>query len=218
MYTFFSFPQPRIGHRLFHLISPLFLALLFAPGAQAQYGQNSEKAPNFLQFGAKAGLNMGKITGAGFDDAFRSSYHVGGFVRLNIASFLGIQPEVIFSQSQARTVTSFNQTYPGSVSELQTVKLNHLSIPLLLNLGGKRLSVQVGPQYSRLLRQDRTLLQNGRDTFREGEFSGVAGLWAQLGPLNLSGRYIVGLSNLNDITDQQRWRSQNIQLGAGITF
>lgn len=182
----------------------------------AQRGNNDEV--KFLQGGLKAGANAMKITGEGFDDSFRLSYHAGGFVRLNLTNFLGIQPEVIFSQASSRTISRFSQVYQGSRTDIQDVRLNYLSIPLLASIGTDKFAFQVGPQYSILLNQNQNLFQNGRNAFKNGDFALVGGLWVQLGHFNISGRYLIGLSDLNDVGSQNSWRSQAIQAGVGYTF
>jgi opacity protein-like surface antigen len=202
------------------MISPSF-ALVILLGLMsctvfAQQGRNGEVG--FLQAGFKAGANAVKINGEGFDESFRLSFHAGGFVRLNLTQFLGIQPELIFSQSSSRTITRFNQIYQGSKTGVQDVRLNYLSIPALASLGTDKFAIQAGPQYSILLNQNQNLFQNGRNAFKNGDFSLVGGLWVQFGHFNLSGRYIIGLTDMNDVGSQNRWRSQAIQVGIGYTF
>jgi hypothetical protein len=64
-----------------------------------------------------------------------------------------------------------------------------------------------------------SLTQNGKDAFKKGDLSGVGGLWLKLPlGLSLSARYVIGLSNLNDVSDENKWNSQAIQLGIGFTF
>jgi hypothetical protein len=63
-----------------------------------------------------------------------------------------------------------------------------------------------------------SLVQNGTDAFKKGDLSLLGGVQIHLSAFRIYGRYGVGLSNLNDITSTQNWKSQMIQLGLGINF
>lgn len=164
---------------------------------------------------------MTKIDGERFKDAFDFNYHLGGFIQLDLTRGFGIQPEVIFSQSTSQTGTDFSDIYTDFPhGDGQKIKLNYLNIPVLANIKfNKALWLQLGPQYSILMNSHESLVNNGKDAFKEGDFSAVAGLWLKL-PLGLSAsaRYIIGLSNLNEVGNQNKWNSQTIQLGIGFTF
>jgi hypothetical protein len=66
--------------------------------------------------------------------------------------------------------------------------------------------------------KNKNLLQNGKEAFKSGDFSMTGGLQVNLGKLKLNGRYVVGLNNINDIDDQNKWKSQAWQLGLGFTL
>jgi hypothetical protein len=171
-----------------------------------------------LAVGIKGGVNMTKVDGRSFADEFRYGYHLGGFVTVNLGSRFGVQPEVLFNQYQTRTGTDFSNTYPNG-NNLQNVKLNYLTIPIMLNYRlANVLSLQAGPQFGVLISQDKNLLQNGQEAFKSGEFSMAGGLQFNLSKLRLSGRYIVGLNNIGDVGSTEKWKNQNIQLSAGFAF
>lgn len=180
-------------------------------------------SPGF-HLGIKAGANLNKIDGQGYDQAFNLNYHAGAFAQIQLLEGFGIQPELVFSQSTSKTASNFSAIYtnaPGvtASSNNQEVKLNYLSIPILANFGKSFIKLQVGPQFSILMNQSKNLRQNGADAFKNGDFAMVGGLWLQLPlGLNASARYIVGLSNLNDLDNSNQWKSQAIQLGVGIRF
>jgi len=104
-------------------------------------------------------------------------------------------------------------------SNQSRVKLNYLSIPILLNykLIGP-IHLQAGPAFSILMDQNRTFLQNGGDAFKKGDFSMIGGAQIKLAKLYLSGRYVIGLANINDIDDKDKWKSQAIQLSVGLSL
>ena len=81
---------------------------------------------------------------------------------------------------------------------------------------GKIVSLNLGPQYSILLNKDNTLLQNGQQAFKSGDFAMVGGVQLNFSVLRIYGRYNIGLSNINDIDNKEQWKSQQLQLGIGF--
>jgi hypothetical protein len=191
-------------------LSVLFAFVFLTQAAMAQF-----------HLGIKGGVNITKVDGKSFRDEFRYGYHVGGFAEIGLGGKLGIQPEVLFNQFQTRADSSFKNVYQNSVniSNYQDVKLNYLSIPLLLNYKlGSLLSLQAGPQFSVLIDQSKNLLQNGKEAFKSGDFSMVGGAQIHISKLRLSGRYFVGLANISDIDNQNKWKNQGFQLSLGLAL
>ena len=175
-----------------------------------------------IRLGVKAGANLNKISGQSFSDEFTLAYHVGAFVELDFNKKWGIQPEIFWSQSSAKP-TSFQTIYSGSYvaptfDPQNPIRLNYLSIPLLLRYNLGLISLLAGPQYSILMNTDKTILQNGQSAFSNGDFAMVAGAQINLKVLRLYGRYNIGLSNINDISNKDKWTNQQIQLGVGLRF
>jgi hypothetical protein len=175
-----------------------------------------------FRIGAKAGTNMVKIDGVSFKDQFSYGYHLGGFMQIGLSSGnkISLQPEVLFNQYSTTVDSSYKAVYENIFSSNQSrVKLNYLSIPILLNykvIGP--LSIQAGPQFSILMDQNRNLLQNGGDAFEKGDFSMIGGAQIKIAKIYLTGRYVVGLSNINDIDNKDEWKSQAIQLSVGLSL
>jgi hypothetical protein len=191
--------------------SKLFLLLgliVFSQAAMAQF-----------KLGIKGGVNMTKIDGKSFSEEFKTGYHLGGFAEIGLGSKFGIQPEVLFNQYNTRTDSSFKSVYQVGPNTFKDVKLNYLTIPVMLNYKvAKILSLQAGPQFGILIAEDNNLLENGRDAFSKGEFSLAGGAQINLSSFRLTGRYFVGLNNVSDISDQQKWKNQGLQLSLGIAF
>ena len=100
------------------------------------------------------------------------------------------------------------------------VKLNYLSIPLLVNykLIGSFLSLQAGPQFGILIDNSKTVLQNGGEAFKKGDFSMLGGLQFKLAAIRVNARYVVGLNNISDLTDDDKWKSQGFQVSVGLAL
>ena len=173
-----------------------------------------------FKFGIKAGTDIKKLTGKSFDDQFSYGYHVGVFTEIGITQKFGIQPEVYFSQVNIDTSSKFSDVYDvNNFKKVSTAQLKYINIPILLSFSPNRfVSLQAGPQYSILLNNSNTILQNGADAFKKGDFSMLLGLQLKFSKVRLYGRYGIGLSNLNDIPDKEQWKSQTVQLGLGIAF
>ena len=170
-----------------------------------------------LKVGIKAGTDIKKLSGKSFDDQFSYGYHAGAFAEIKITEKLGIQPEVYFSQVNIDTSSSFSSIY--DFKDISKVQLKYINIPLLLSFKpNKFVALQVGPQYGILMDKGNTVLQNGQDAFKKGDFSIIAGLQLHFSKVRLYGRYMVGLSDINDIDNQEKWRTQTVQIGLGIAF
>jgi len=191
------------------ILVPLVAFVLLSVAGMAQ-----GHVPVF-QLGIKGGVNISKIDGKSFADEFNYGYHAGAFATIKVSDHVQIQPEVLFNQYATKADTSFSNVF--NVKNLKGVKLNYVSIPLLLNLTpAKFISFQVGPQFGILLDKHKNLFENGKDAFSTGDFSMVGGVQLNLGGIRLSGRYIVGLSNINDAGNSDKWKNQGFQLSAGF--
>jgi len=191
-------------------LSALLALVFFTQAAMAQ-----------AHLGIKGGVNITKVQGKAFRDEFRYGYHLGGFAELGLGGKLGIQPEVLWNQYQTRADSSFSNVYQNSVtiSNYRDVKLNYLTIPILLNYKlGSLLSLQAGPQFGILVDQSKNLVQNGKEAFKKGDFSLVGGAQIHISKLRLQGRYFVGLNDIGDVGNQSKWNSQGFQLSLGIAL
>ena len=188
----------------------LSLAILLTIFSTATFAQK-------IHIGAKGGASINKLTGKSFKEEFSFGYHVGGFVEIGLGKKFGIQPEIIFSQTNVDTSSTFSSVY--QFKQLDKVQLKYLSFPILLNIKPvKALTLQVGPQFGILTNKSNTLLQNGKEAFKSGDFSMLGGAQVNIGHLNIYGRYAIGLSNINDIDNKEKWKNQSIQLGVGLTL
>jgi hypothetical protein len=171
-----------------------------------------------IHLGVKGGANIFKVDGQGYDQGFHFGYNVGAFAELNFTSSWGIQPELLWNQTNYRTGSDFHNVVPGGVDDVKG-KLNYLSVPLLLSYRPvKLISLQAGPQFGILLNQDKNLVNNTKDAFKKGDFSLVGGVQLNLANLVVGGRYVVGLTDINDVTDDQKWKNQGFQVYAGFRF
>lgn len=172
-----------------------------------------------FRLGIKGGFNLNQIEGQSFDNGFTYGYHLGGFAEVDFNKKIGIQPEVLFNQTNTKVASGFSSLYPGITNPnySEDVRLNYLSIPILLRYNvGSMVTLLAGPQFGILINQHENLMQNGQDAFAKGDFGMVGGLQLNLSMLRIYGRYNIGLKNINDIGQQDKWTNQQIQLGVGL--
>ena len=169
-----------------------------------------------FHLGIKAGANLFKVDGESFSQQFRFGYMAGAFTQIYITSKWGLQPELNFNQTNYRTGSNFSAVVPDGVNDVKG-KLNWLTIPVLVSYRPiPFLSLLAGPQYGILLNQDQHLINNAGDAFKKGDFSLVGGAQLNLGPVLVGARYVVGLTNLNDVSDQSTWKNEGWQVYAGL--
>ena len=173
-----------------------------------------------FHLGLKGGTTIGKISGQSFSEKFNYGYHLGGFAEIGLSKKLSIQPEVLFNQINTDTSSQFRKIYTSlSASNLSNIKLSYLSIPIILNYKVSNfLSLQAGPQFGILMDQNKSLFQNGQSAFKKGNLSMLGGLQINVTSFRIYGRYAVGLSNINDIDNKDKWTSQSFQLGVGFNI
>lgn len=173
-----------------------------------------------FHIGIKAGANITKVDGKSFSEEFNYGYNVGGFAEIGLSKKFAFEPEVLFNQYTSTLDSNYKHIYENVITSDQTkVKLNYLTIPLLIDykfLGP--IHLQAGPQFGVLMSHDKTFLENGENAFKNGDFSMVAGAQIKLAQFRITGRYIIGLNNINDIDNQDKWKNQVIQLSVGIAL
>lgn len=172
-----------------------------------------------FHIGIKAGVNGNKISGVSFQDGFTYNYLLGGLIQIPLVKGISLQPEVLFSQSKTTSSSNVAQAFDPNNAANKNVTLDYLNIPILLNLGGA-FKFQVGPQYSIKINNNNTLVQNGADAFKSSDFAACAGFQWRLPILGLhiGARYLIGLSDMNAVTSQDKWKSQSLQVSTGFIF
>ncbi|HEV2355154.1 MAG TPA: porin family protein [Puia sp.] len=169
-----------------------------------------------FHLGVKAGANLFKIDGESFSQQFQFGYTAGAFTQIYVSRSWGLQPELNFNQTDYRTGNNFSAVVPDGVNDVRG-KLDWLTVPVLLSYRPVPvLSLLAGPQFGILVNQDQHLINNAGDAFRKGDLSIVAGAQLNLGPVMAGARYQIGLSNINDVTNESTWKNQGWQIYTGF--
>ncbi len=172
-----------------------------------------------LKVGLKAGANISGLSGLAFEDGFQFGYHAGLFAELMVTEKFGIQPEFLFSETNLRGGSSFSSLYNNILPNITDVKLKYISIPVLLNFKPiKLVTLQAGPQFGILRDRTTSITTNATEAFKKGDLAVVAGVQLNLPIVRVYGRYVAGVTNINEINNTDTWRNAGLQLGAAISF
>jgi hypothetical protein len=122
-----------------------------------------------ISLGAKAGVNISNVydsEGDDFSATAKAGFAAGVFMHLPIGTFVGIQPEVMFSQKGYKStgsVLTFDYT--------MTRTSDYLDVPIFLAIKPTEfVTLLVGPQYSYLIKQTNELETPISNTVVEEEF------------------------------------------------
>lgn len=170
-----------------------------------------------FRFGGKAGANLTKITGKAFKEEYDLGYQLGLFAEIDVSKKWGIQPELLWNQVNTQRASGTNDVFNNWQDNTGTIQLRYITIPVLLRYNvGKLLTLNLGPQFGILASKDKTLWANSKEAFKEGDLSLVGGVQINLAALRVYGRYNVGLNNINDVGNSDKWKSQQLQIGIGF--
>lgn len=142
------------------LFSVALLFSVFTINAQEPNSDNRDK----LQLGIKGGLNFSNIydsEGEEFDAEGKFGFVGGLFLTIPIGKYLGVQPEVLYSQKGYKSTGSFL----GTSYEMKRTT-NFIDVPILLQIKPVEfVTLLAGPQYSFMLKR--------KDEFTGGSLSAV---------------------------------------------
>lgn len=166
-----------------------------------------------LHLGTRAGANLSKIDGVSYRDKYALGYQFGGFVGYDINKIVGLQAEVLFSQTNTKVAEGASPIFDNAFNGRK--RLNYVSVPVLVKLfPGSIVSIYGGPQFSFLTNKNKTVLENGQQLFKSTDFSLLAGAEVNLGALSVYGRYSWGFRDISDIGGKAK--SQQAQLGVAV--
>lgn len=148
------------------LIAILFLAVTAANTAGAQEAGETDLRSK-LMFGVKGGLNYSNVydsEGEEFQADAKFGFAAGVFTAIPIGTYIGIQPELLFSQKGFQaTGRILGSTYTF------TRTTSYLDVPLLFSFKPSEfINIVAGPQYAYLLKQ-KDVFENSSTSFAQEE-------------------------------------------------
>ena len=201
----------------------LLFCTFFLSGLAASAQKKNIDKESLLRFGFKAGLNLDKIEGRSFKDEFKYNYQLGAFMQINLTKKFGLQPEINFAQTSAEQSDDITVIYDDLFLDgtQKKAKLNYVKLAGLLNIDigpSQRVKLQLGPQWGMLLNEVVDSVKTTKDIFKKGELSVLGGIMLQLPLFHVGTRYEIGLTNINDIDNQDQWKRQTWQFFIGVTL
>ncbi|WNM19007.1 porin family protein [Flavobacterium capsici] len=175
--------------------SILLLAVVFSFGSM-----NAQ----MFQFGLKAGANFSNLEGNDISGSTYTSFHFGAVVELKLLENLSLQPELLYS-SQGTKIDE---------AGFKDINYNYFTVPVLAKfyLISKKLSLEVGPQFSFLVNESVSDQFEG-ETF---DFALAGGLGYNITEhFFVQGRYVLGLTEANKDAEVT---NRVIQFSVGYKF
>ena len=180
------------------------------------------KALPRVDFGVKIGANFAQLGGDNWEQSYKPGIMGGAFVGLRKHK-VGVQVEALINTSHYTTQNIIDSVHKGDF------RATYFDIPVLFEyriISGKLLPkvwVMVGPQFSSLMSIKSLNDYSGdvKSSFKSGNFSGVVGLEIRYLKFTLGGRYILGLTNIQNesvTTAKQSWNSRSGQVYLGFRF
>ncbi|MFN5794709.1 MAG: porin family protein [Bacteroidota bacterium] len=209
------------------LIPILLFATLFSEKICAQ--ENKTDFRQKLIFGLRAGVNYSKVYDAKGDNFVadpKCGFAGGAFISIPIGTYLGIQPEFIFSQKGFKA-TGYVLGLPYKLTRTTTF----IDVPLFLCLKASEfVTVLAGPQFSYLVKQV-DAFGNGTTTIeqeqnfeqqdiRKNLFGLSVGTNINLKHFVISGRsaWDVSKNNADGSSSTPRYKNFNYQITLGYRF
>ncbi|MFI5148837.1 MAG: porin family protein [Bacteroidia bacterium] len=207
----------------------LFTAFAFSLVSMQLIAQEEVDMSKKITLGAKVGANYSNVydtKGEQFIAQPKWGYSVGGVLTVPIGKYLGIQPEVLYSQ---RGFTSTGTLFGAPYSLTRTT--SWIDVPVLFQLkAGPSLTILAGPQYSYLVKQN-DVFTNGittvaqqqtfeNDNLRKNLFCFTGGVDINISHVVIGGRVGWDLENNNGdgSSSTPRYKNEWYQLSVGFRF
>lgn len=181
-----------------------------------------------FRIGVKAGINVSNVYDEENNDYIadnKTGFAAGGFFAIPLGDFLGIQPEIMYSQKGFKATSS---TILGDYDFTRTS--TYLDIPLQLQIKPlPMLTFLFGPQFSYLLKTKNDFNGNisttqeeeiNSDNYKKNVFGFVAGLDVNIENFVISGRAAWDISKTDTTGDstKPRYKNQVLQFTVGYAF
>jgi len=168
-----------------------------------------------FELGIKGGADVQKISGVSFKEEFAYGYHLGAYTEIKLSKTFSIQPELYYSAATMNKGNSFDTLYTSI--DPKKIKFGYMNIPILFNIKlSDKVKLQVGPRYGILSNTNLSIKANAEKALKMGDFSFVSGIQLQYSKIKVYARYQIGLTNINEISNKENWKSQSIHIGIGL--
>jgi hypothetical protein len=168
-----------------------------------------------FELGIKGGADVQQISGVSFNEEFAYGYHLGAYTEIKLNKTFSVQPELYYSAAVMNKANSFDPVYTSV--DPKKIKFGYINIPLLFNIKlSDKVKLQAGPRYGILNNTNLSVSANTQKALKSGDFSLVSGLQFNFSKIRVYARYQIGLTDMNQISDKENWKSQSIHIGIGL--
>ncbi len=157
-------------------------------------------------FGIKGGVNFANQAVKDVSTNSITSYHVGGYLNLNLSKKFGITPEVLYTAN-------------GSEWDDIKVETDYIAVPVMIRYKPiSLLSLEAGPQFSFLTKAEVEGVGDVKDQLKNNDFGLAFGAAVHL-PLGLQAgaRYVLGFTNISDVSGEEV-KNRTFQIYVGWTI
>lgn len=205
----------------------IITAVLLAGFVSVGQGQTNDDEREKLVFGAKAGANLSNVydaSGENFKADPKMGFVGGAFLGIPIGKYLGIQPELLFSQ---KGYQSTGTMLGASYADVRTTSF--LDVPLQVQFKPSQFVTFLGGvQYSYLLNQKDVLSYGSNyieqyqafknDNIRRNIFGAVLGVDVTINHFIISSKACWDLQNNAGDGSSSMPRYKNVWLQLGVGF
>ena len=180
-----------------------------------------------LNYGLKAGLNYGGISGI---DRSNLAETASGYTGFHGGIFLGAKIVAVGIQADA-TISTQGSTIKEAGGAAKNLQNTYLNLPVVAKfyLVPNVLNIHAGPQFSVLLNSKYdgektavfdTVVQDVKDKFESKDIGMTVGIGLDLLKLQIEARYNIGLQDINSsfTSTGDELKNQVFQLSAGWKF
>ena len=170
-----------------------------------------------FELGIKGGADVQQISGVSFNDEFAYGYHFGGYTEIKLSKTFSLQPEFYYSAATMNKGNSLDTLLYDISTNITKIKFGYLNIPILINIKlSDKVRLQAGPRYGILSNTNLSVKANAENALKSGDFAFVSGIQLKYDKIRVYARYQIGLTNMNEISNKENWKSQSIHIGIGL--
>ncbi len=206
--------------RIFITVLFLCMGSIFTKAQNANTSYLSE-----FQFGIKAGINYNELKGENFESAMQQDWHLGMYLQLR-GEKMGLGIEAIYDRSRYElkdmVVDAANYHFLGDTSSNNAMLQAHkFQLPIYLMYKVSFVQLMAGAVYEMNIhfKDKEGFIEDTKQSFESNFPSGMIGIWIDVTKkINIGGRYLFGLENVNTSNWDNNWRSREAQVHLGIRF
>ncbi len=176
-----------------------------------------------VHYGIKAGINYNELKGENFKSAMQKDWHLGFYFQMR-GQKMGLGLEAVYDRGiyelRDMAVDAANYHYLGDTSSNNAMlQVHKFQLPMYLMYKLSVFQLMAGVVYEMNIhfRDKEEFIADTKQSFQNNYPSGMLGVWLDVTKkINIGGRYLFGLQNVNTSNWDNNWRSREAQVHLGI--